>query len=765
MTNFRVSVTYVELDIEYGSCTYGISPCTAAIGVTGEQKCFNTRNIDSDCQDPDNFQSSVKTIRFAKQSDSLLAGVDCIPSIINVELVSPRIKPGVNLGERFSATVSFRNHPHGDVGFDKYYSERDYIAFEHGTFWGKFRARNPFIKGQAIRIYQGFADQEFSDFEVYNLIVDNFSGPDSDGTFRITAVDIFRFLDNDKGQMPRASNGYLSSGIDDSETSITLSPVGIGDEEYPASGIGSIGKEAVDFTRVGDNFTIVRGQYNTAAESHDAEDVFQLAQEYTPQTVDLIIGDMISNYTELSSSNVPSVEWSDEISNYSDVNYSTIIFKPTGIRTLINELIEQVGLIMWPDVKTNLVRLTSLRPVASTAALISDDHIIDGSISAKDQQEKRISEVWTRYNRRNPFEKVDDENNYFSVLATIGSNAALYKNSAIKNVYSRWIPKFGRSVANLLNAQLLSRYEVPPREFQFYLPRSFQIEMGQGVFLTSHILERADGSQGTVPVYIVSISPGAGRRKIIAEEFNFIQQTGLDQRLIIIDYDIYNVNLREIYDELYSTLDEDEDITVIIEENVNIGSVAYYIDSFEILAEDWPVGVTITIQQRGRIQGAGGPGGDASGNHADDGDPGGTALKVTRPVTIDNTTGQIWGGGGGGGGTGGIFHNQGYQTAAGGGGGAGSKPGKGGIGSTYTLTTTYTRNGDPGTTESGGDGGITDNGGGPFHAGDGGGPGQPGSAPGNGTYNGAGGAAGVAVDGDSFITWIDEGDIQGSQIN
>jgi hypothetical protein len=104
-------------------------------------------------------------------------------------------------------------------------------------------------------------------------------------------------------------------------------------------------------------------------------------------------------------------------------------------------------------------------------------------------------------------------------------------------------------------------------------------------------------------------------------------------------------------------------------------------------------------------------------------------------VTIDNADGEIWSGGGGGAG----FLVAGY--GGNGGGGAGYLPGATPIGQQQA------------TPEAGGLGSSGGNGGGPGQNG------QPSA------YGDTGGSKGVAIDGDSFITWVNEGDIRGTRIN
>ncbi|MFO7477754.1 MAG: hypothetical protein R6X03_05330 [Methyloceanibacter sp.] len=62
------SLTYVEVDLDYCGLTYGQAPCLAALGVTGDRKCFNTVKT---CQDRENFNRAPGTNfgEFTAQAD------------------------------------------------------------------------------------------------------------------------------------------------------------------------------------------------------------------------------------------------------------------------------------------------------------------------------------------------------------------------------------------------------------------------------------------------------------------------------------------------------------------------------------------------------------------------------------------------------------------------------------------------------------------------------------------------------------------------
>lgn len=200
---------------------------------------------------------------------------------------------------------------------------------------------------------------------------------------------------------------------------------------------------------------------------------------------------------------------------------------------------------------------------------------------------------------------------------------------------------------------------------------------------------------------------------------------------------------------------------------------------------------TISLTNNGVIAGRagnGGAGGSVNGTtitaNGVAGTPGGPAVQVTYPISITNN-GTIGGGGGGGGGGGSAYltivgKSTSTGTVAGGGGGGGRG---GSIAGTYSTggaagTATGGDSNGPGTAGSagtnlvqgsggpGGDTGFGLNGG---LGGAGGGLGLPG-APGNqagGTWTqrslaGGGGAAGAAIQGGSYITWLAFGSRLGS---
>lgn len=752
-------LTYIEIDIDYCANNYGIAPCTAALGVTGDAKCFNTLNT---CQDRINFINAPVTLRFTQDLGYLPKDIEAIPCVQSVNFNPARISLGENLGERATLSVTFIDHRHSDTGqgFDKYYTERDYNPFDLGTFFGKFRARQPFLRGRAIRLIRGLLGQTLAEMDTRHYIIDSFDGPNPGGIYTINAKDMLKLADDDRAQAPNLSNGFLSSPIDDNDLSFTLNPSGIGNLEYPLSGFVAIGgEEIVSFTRVADAMTIVRGQLGTLATEHEAQDRAQLVLQYIGEDPADIIFDLLSNYAAIDPAYLPLAAWKAETQGFLARLYSANIPEPTGINKLVSELVEQAGLVIWWDDKNLQVRLQVLRAISTAADVFNEENTMEGSLSSKEQPNSRISQVWTYYGQRNPLKPLDETENWRSTLATIDlERESDYGSSAIRKIFARWIPAFGRSVADRLNDIQISRFRDPPRAFAFDVFRygDSTVDLGGGYQLGGWPLQDATGAPVTAPVQVTRLKHLEDRFTVEAEELLIAVSApeDLTNRTIIIDSDFQNFNLRTIHDGIYPEPVALESpsifLTCIIESNVIVGSDDTIRPAFDVGA--WPAGVDITVINRGRIQGCGGLGGSVTSGGGFDsrGLPGGLALLCGYGIELDNTDGEIWGGGGGGGGPNSV---SGGGAAGGGGGGAGQLPGAGGNGSGGGNI------GDAGTTEAGGLGNKNGRDGG-----DGGDPGLPGSAA-SGPDPGPGGAAGDAIDGISFITLSGTGDIRGDQIN
>jgi len=176
------------------------------------------------------------------------------------------------------------------------------------------------------------------------------------------------------------------------------------------------------------------------------------------------------------------------------------------------------------------------------------------------------------------------------------------------------------------------------------------------------------------------------------------------------------------------------------------------------------VGSTFTLISNNIISAFAGVGGKGAANVSSGvntaavaGSPGGVAIDLHLPLTIDNTNGFVYGGAGGGGGAGGWLSSPDIiKGGGGGGGGRGYNNAAGGVAAHGTITDGGAGgSGSSSAAGVGGDTGGTDPG--TVKGGNGGGWGAAGSAGNNYLFsNGAaGGAAGKAIALNGFsITWL-----------
>jgi hypothetical protein len=706
---------------------------------------------------------AIQTWRFAMPTDYLPREIEAIPSIDSVDFSPARISLGENLGERADLRITLSDHLHIFNG----------ESYDSGTFFSKWRARyGTRLNGRSLRWIQGTTGQALSDMPTRHFVVENTAGPSFGAKYTITAKDVLKQADGDRAQAPLLSNGFLIANITDSATSATLSPSGIGNAEYPASGHVAIGgEEMAAFTRSGDTLTLTRGQLGTTAVAHEAGDRVQLVLRYVGEDPADIIADLFENYAGVPSAYIPLAAWQTETDAFLQRLYTATIAEPTSVNKLISELVEQAALVVWWEPLTELIRLQVLRPISTDVATFSHANIIEGSIGIAEQPNTRISQVWTYFGQRNALKPLDEPDNFRSVQVTADLEAETdYGRAAIKKIFSRWIPFGGRLVAQRLNDIQLGRFVNPPRKFSFDVPRYgegiTEPMLGGGYRVEAWPITTVTGEPTNAPVQVTRLNPKADRYSVEAEEmlFDSIDPVDLTNRVIIIDSAINNVNLRTLHDQIYpDPTDQSPPIVVncYVEEGVIVGSAD---NSAAFNVGDWPASVEINLYVRGRIQGRGGLGGNAAtstGYQAGyvDGFQGRVGLFVFRPINLilNQGSGQVFGGGGGGGG-GRI--KDGGKHAGSGGGGAGQlvgQPGAKGFGGDNTV-------GQPGTTEQGGNGGPNATG----EAGPGGRGGDPGQAGANTNISGRtslGGAAGSAIDGISFVTKTGSGDVRGPEVN
>lgn len=558
---------------------------------TGSSECFNTR---STCQDPQNYDRGVLPLKFVDKRSPLPKDDYYIPSLTSVSVTPAKLNPGganrnaSALGERASVNLTFLDHPHNDRMVDKYRANRDYDPKERGTFWTKWRARNPYYMQRPITLRTGYLkDGNIVDEITRAFVITGFSGPDNQGRVQIKGKDVLTLAEDSKAQAPNVSTGRLSADISAGSTSLTLTPAGIGNDEYGASGFVRINKEVMAFTRSGDNMTLTRAQFGTEAQAHDEDDTVQQCLRYESEAPQDILYDFLRNYAGIPDVYLDKAGWDAEALDYLPRLYSAIISEPEGVSKLISEMCQQMYFTIWFDERESLVKLRAVRLAENDEVFELDDnmHLIENSISWKDLSDELITQVWVYYGQSNPTEKLDQGDNYVAVSVTVDPLAEgpnKHNLRRIKKIFSRWIDAANAGAAEDLGRRILNRYGNAPREVSFRVDaKDNYLWLGDFVRLTNRL--RVDRFGLPTPVNIQLFQ---AQESSLGSEFQFTGQefipalTDGDEvedpniRTIPITSDFLNVNLRTLHDSQFGEPTGTETITFIIRSGVTIGGYA-----------------------------------------------------------------------------------------------------------------------------------------------------------------------------------------------
>ena len=503
----RQPFTQIEWDLPYCAEVYATAPCTAILGTTGADRCYNTRNHLSDCQDTANFNPATKTHKFCSIVANHPIGLDYIPCVSKISNVADgEIDPGKSMGRRISRRIVLQDMPYHDRGVDKYWDLRSYDAESQGTLFGKLIARNPFYEGSVIRIKEGYLTTPYDStlFETRTYVVDHVDFKAD--TVTITVTDFLRLADSAKAKAPVLSQGSLLADITDSATSATLIPAGIGNSEYGASGRLRIDKELMDYTRTADALILTRAVGGTSAESHSAGGVVQECYVVTDTNIVDIVYELLNTYVGIDAAYLPlATSWAAEKDLWlSTANVDRTISEPTSVFALLAEITQEFNVNFWWNDRTQIVELKANMPLAAgvTANTLTEKFdFVD--IKIKEINKDRVTQVWVLWGLRD-LTKIKDNNDYANwYINPVAEN--LYTNENIKIIQARWISSEGQAAG--LAGRWQSRYKKAPKRVTFTVDaKNADIAIGDIKYLDTQEIPNATGASENHRVQVIAVS-------------------------------------------------------------------------------------------------------------------------------------------------------------------------------------------------------------------------------------------------------------------
>jgi len=432
-----------------------------------------------------------------------------LPCIKSTKLTPVSITPGQPFGKRASIPVMLNDFPHHDRGIDPYVGTRSYTPENQGTYFGKMLARTPYYQGRPFRLKTGYVDQSGTlNVQTQNFIIENITGPDKNGNYKIVAKDILKLADDERSQCPVASTGKLTGAITSSATSLTVTS---GTEsEYSDEEI-RIGDEVIQApiaNRSANVFSnLTRGAWNTTAAAHAIDDSVQECKHFNAVNVVDIFDDLLTNYAGISASYIPTTDWDAEKDAwFAGHNLTALITEPTGVKTMMDELSEQVMVYVWWEPVAQEIKLKAIAPPLSTLVTLDDDAHFIGDVAVKVTPDDRKSRVLVYYNPRTPidFENPEDFDALYGDIDAGAESVDQYGDSRLKVIFARWITS--DSIALTTGSRLKNQFRDSPKMISFTLDAKDSDNLtGDFIKVDSRHIQDENGANAVTLSQILSV--------------------------------------------------------------------------------------------------------------------------------------------------------------------------------------------------------------------------------------------------------------------
>lgn len=514
-------VNWVEIDYDFCSRTFGVGACGATLSSRTPSKCYNTTVT---CSFRQALNLQPKVLRFVTPNSGAplsgtwfpaLVSVSDSSSTVNIAGANPDLDP---LGKRAEITARFNNFTYHDRTMDKYWRERISgsanfsgvgVAEVAGTFFGRMRARWPYYAGRALRKCSGrLVNGVLTPLTVRHYVMTEMEIT-RDGDVIISASDELWKAGDKNAQAPKAVNGVLAADIAATgAATVSLSPAGIGNQEYPASGWAKIGSEIVSYARSGDVLTINgRGTRGTTAASHSAGDSVQPTFSLRRVRIDTAIRMLLVDFANINPAFIPFAKWQAEANRWAPSLMLTVdIASPEGVSKLIGELAILGVSIWWDDVRQEVGFKMARPPDRDFVRNLSDRNSFI-TFEVEDRDADRITTVQMYSVILDPTKSATDSANYARQQVTFDVGAASapeYNGTRFKEIHCRWLNHGDDGAVSVLAGRYLSRFVNQPQRFRFTVDRKDDMGLTDVAAMISRDLETFDGSPLEQLVEIIS---------------------------------------------------------------------------------------------------------------------------------------------------------------------------------------------------------------------------------------------------------------------
>lgn len=554
----RTPTGIIILHLDTCSQVFGTSPCLA----TGAP-CYNTL---ATCKFKSAYTPVTKDYRYTFKDQPLpIPGDPARPYVKSLSYLAQEILPADAVNISSKVTVEMYNEIDTDFGVDPYRVSPTLrqapggsaAVAAKGTYWAKFKARNPHYRNRRVTIKKGFLGLTESEYRTdYVGVLENIEVA-GDGVVRVAVKGLLTLTDVD---LPKKTDGRLAAAMSSGDSTFSLiGYTGVDRSiipivsQYAASGYLKIDTEILQYTgRTLDTTTgittftgVTRGRFQgdlwSGATTHALDAAVQQVEVFDSiNPIDLI--QTLLNRAGITNADIDTDTFTAERDTwFNGILVRAVLHEPKKVKDYLAELRAETLTVLWEgdDQKIKIRSMNPNLPGQAYRRIKDVENIVFRSRALNDHEEKRATRCAVYYDI-NPGKSGGSREDFARVVVVIDADAESSKEyketKAREPIFSRWIRSnvTGDSYARILAARIIRRFRDGAKEITFDIElKDDGLKAGDIFELESNRIVDADGNPRVVRYMVTKKERiGLGRFRIRAIDtklkgrYFFVQPTG-----------------------------------------------------------------------------------------------------------------------------------------------------------------------------------------------------------------------------------------------
>lgn len=271
---------------------------------------------------------------------------------------------------------------------------------------------------------------------------------------------------------------------------------------------------------------IYRATWGSAREDHSSGDSVQLCRAFEDVSVSSCITSLLTESGVDASLISADVATQGAIWYAAPYNVYAIISAPEQVSKLLQEILTEIGAIMWWSPQVQKVEFKAVMPELATPTAFTDEaNIIAGSMTVRVLDELRLTRFAVNYALRDASASKSEPRNFGIADIVVNANAEStneYGDVRSKVVYSRWFDSRARVGMVATATRNINRRYDAPRSFAFRLDhKDYTVPVGALITIKSHKHTDETGAPKVETAIITKLDDRSTHIEIEARSTNF----------------------------------------------------------------------------------------------------------------------------------------------------------------------------------------------------------------------------------------------------